>query len=73
MNRSRNRKYKSYLDITEKCLNKELDLGKFFFRQRVVITALLGILKGHQTAFIDKMSRVKFLQYNTMSSDSEIN
>ena len=73
MNRARNRKYISYLDITEKCLNKELDLERFLFRQRVVITALLGILKGHQTAFIDRLSRVRFLQYNAMSTDSELN
>ena len=46
-----------------RCLTKELDLEKFLFRQRLIITALLGLLKGHQTAFIDRLSRVRFLKY----------
>ena len=41
-----------------------------------MITSLLGLLKGHQANFIDKLSRVRFLKYigkmDGSSSESDI-
>ena len=39
-------------------LAKEMDLQKFLHRQRVSITALLSLLKGRQSSFVDKFSQL---------------
>jgi len=37
---------------------KEMDLGKFIHRQRVMATALLGLLSGNQATYINKVSQI---------------
>ena len=55
-----------------------MDLQKFIFRQRVHTTAILALLKGKQSVFVDKMSEL-VLQESTesdhiaSSSDDELN
>ena len=55
-----------------------MDLQKFIFRQRVHTTAILALLKGRQSQFVDKMSEL-VLQESTESdhiaesSDDELN
>ena len=55
-----------------------MDLQKFIFRQRVQTTAILALLKGRQSEFVDKMSEL-VLQESTESdhiaesSDDELN
>lgn len=39
-------------------MQRELDLQKFIHRQRVSITALLGLLKPRQNHFVDKFSQL---------------
>ena len=39
-------------------IDKELDLRKFILRQRMQATALLGLLNGRQSLFVDKMSQM---------------
>ena len=55
-----------------------MDLHKFIFRQRLQTTAILALLKGRQSAFVDKMSEL--VLYESMdndriadSSDDELN
>mmetsp|Transcript_10913 Transcript_10913/g.14719 ORF Transcript_10913/g.14719 Transcript_10913/m.14719 type:complete len:113 (+) Transcript_10913:1421-1759(+) len=35
-----------------------MDLQKFLHRQRVYLSSLLGLLKGNQSAFVDKFSQL---------------
>ena len=55
-----------------------MDFHKFIFRQRLQTTAVLALLKGRQSAFVDKMSEL-VLQESTEddhiadSSDDELN
>lgn len=53
---NRGSKYKKMLLKSQSSLNKELDLRKFIYRQRVTMMALLGLLSGGQSFLIDKMS-----------------
>ena len=49
-------KYKKLLVKSQSSLKKELDLRKFVHRQRVTMTAILGLLSGRQSFYVDKMS-----------------
>ena len=58
-------------------LMKEMDLKKFITRQRLATTALLGLLTGQQTFFIDKMSQLvideeRCLSDETTSDDDDL-
>ena len=55
-----------------------MDLQKFIFRQRVHTTAILALLKGRQSEFVDKMSELVLQEstendYIAESSDNELN
>ena len=54
---------------------KEMDLQKFLHRQRVLVTSLLGLLRGRHTAFVDKFSQLLIRESSDMgqtSSDAEL-
>ena len=53
-----NRKYKKMMQKANSRIEKELDLRKFILRQRMQVTALLGLLNSHQSLFVDKMSQM---------------
>ena len=55
-----------------------MDLQKFIFRQRLQTTAILALLKGRQSAFVDKMSELVLNESTNNdhiadSSDDELN
>ena len=56
-------------------MDKELDLRKFIHRQRVFTTAILGLLSGTQSRFVDKMSQLVIRESSNLeetSSDQEL-
>jgi len=56
-------------------MDKELDLRKFIHRQRVFTTAILGLLSGTQSQFVDKMSQLVIRESSNLeetSSDQEL-
>ena len=55
------------LDQAQSKLDKEMDLKRFITRQRLQTTAVLALLTGKQSFFIDKMSQMLIRE----SSDSE--
>ena len=53
-----------------------MDLQKFIFRQRLQTTAILALLKGRQSAIVDKMSELVLSSTSDRicgSSDDELN
>ena len=68
---SENRHYKRILKKSTTSLAKELDLQKFLHRQRVLVTSLLGLLKGRQSAFVDYFSQLVVRESSDMSNTSE--
>ena len=75
---NRARKFHQQMEQSQNYLNQEMDLQKFIFRQRVQTSAILALLKGRQSEFVDKMSEL-VLQESTESdhiaesSDDELN
>ena len=68
-------KYKKMLLKSESSITKELDLRKFIYRQRVTMTALLGLLSGRQSFFIDKLSQLVIRESSNLeetSSDADL-
>ena len=68
-------KYRQILNKSKSRLEKEMDLQKFLHRQRVLVTSLLGLLKGRQNAFVDKFSQLLIRESSDMgqtSSDAEL-
>ena len=56
-------------------MDKELDLQKFLHRQRILVTSLLGLLKGRQSSFVDYHSQLVVRESTDMentSSDAEL-
>ena len=56
-------------------LDKELDLRKFIYRQRLQTTAILGLLNGRQSFFVDKMSQMVIRESSNLdetSTDGEL-
>ena len=51
-------RYKWYLKKSKKTMTKDMDLRKFLTRQRVTTTAILGLLSGRQSIFVDKMAQM---------------
>lgn len=49
-------RYKRLLKLSNVKYVKEMDLTKFIMRQRYLTYAVLGLLRGQQTAFITKLS-----------------
>ena len=63
------------LNKSQSRLEKEMDLQKFIHRQRVFITAVLGLLSGRQSAFVDKYSQLVIRESSVTdgtSSDAEL-
>ena len=56
-------------------MTKEMDLKKFIVRQRLQTTALLGLLSGRQSFFVDKMSQMIIREssnFEDTSSDQDL-
>ena len=56
-------------------INKEMDLKKFLLRQRIQTNAILGLLSGRQSFFVDKMSQMTIREssdFEKTSSDSQL-
>ena len=56
-------------------LDKEMDLKKFITRQRLQTTAVLALLSGKQSFFIDKMSQMLIREsscFEETSDDDEL-
>ena len=43
-----------------------MDLQKFIYRQRVAMTALIGLLNRRQTIFVDKFSQLMLRESSDM-------
>ena len=56
---------------SQSTLNKELDLRKFIYRQRLQTTAILGLLTGRQSFFVDKMSQLVIRESSNLDETSE--
>ena len=70
-----NKNYQKLLKKSQSTLIKELDLQKFLYRQRLQTTAILGLLNGRQSFFVDKMSQLVIRESSNLdetSSDSEL-
>ena len=52
------REYKKKVVKSNNKLEKEMDLRKFIHRQRVFTTAIIGLLSGPQSLFVNKMSQM---------------
>ena len=67
--------YKRMLNKSGSILQKELDLRKFIYRQRLTTTAILGLLNGRQSFFVDRMSQMVIRESSNLdetSSDNEL-
>lgn len=67
--------YKRMMNKAKSSLSKELDLRKFIYRQRLQTTALLGLLSGRQSFFVDRMSQLVIRESSNLeetSQDSEL-
>ena len=70
------KKYDKFIKKSQSFLKKEMDLQKFLIRQRLQTTAILALLKGRQSAIVDKMSQLVIHQSSdsaSSSSDDELN
>lgn len=67
--------YKKKMFKSHNRLTKELDLRKFIHRQRVFTTAVIGLLSGPQSRFVDKMSQLILRESSASetSGDDELN
>ena len=54
----------------ESSVDRELDLRRFIHWQRVVRTALLGLLSGPQSFLIDKMSQLVIRESSELDEKS---
>lgn len=52
-------------------ITKEMDLQKFLHRQRVFIASLLGLLKGRQSSFVHRYSKLVLRESTDMEITSE--
>jgi len=60
---------------SESSLQKELDLKKFIMRQRLQTNAILSLLTGRQSFFVDRMSQMVVREssnFEWTSSDAEL-
>ena len=73
--RSENKRYKRMLVKSTTRMDKELDLQKFLHRQRILVTSLLGLLRGRQSSFVDYHRQLVVRESTDMentSSDAEL-
>ena len=69
------RDYKKMLLKAQSSLDKELDLRKFVYRQRLAMNSLIGLLTGRQNFFVDKLSQLIIRESSNLeetSSDQEL-
>ena len=68
------RTYKKKMLKSKHKLEKELDLRKFIHRQRVYTTAVIGLLTGSQSLFVNKMAQmvVRESSDTNTSADDEL-
>ena len=59
------------MNNSESRLQKEMDLRKFVLRQRITMNALLGLLTGPQSHFIDKTSSMVVRESSNFEETSE--
>ena len=67
--------YRKMILKSQSSLSKELDLRKFIYRQRLQTTAILGLLSGRQSFFVDKLSQLVIRESSNLdetSSDEEL-
>jgi len=50
------KRYRQLLQKSRSRVTKEMDLQKFLYRQRVCLTAVLGLLTRRQSIFVDRFS-----------------
>ena len=68
-------KHQKWLRKSQNKIQKELDILKFFYRQRITMTSLLGLLSGRQKFFVDKISQPLIREssnFEVTSSDEEL-
>ena len=74
--KSKARDYNWWLSKSQSSLSKEMDLRKFIIRQRLQTKAVLGLLSGRQSFFVDKMSQMIIRESDDgsegTSSDNEL-
>ena len=71
----RNTRYQKLIQKSQSSITKELDLRKFIYRQRLQSVAILGILSGRQSLFVDKMSQLVIREssnFEETSGDEEL-
>ena len=68
---SRAKRYEAMAQKANSRIAKEMDLQKFLHRQRIMSTALLGLLKGRQCSFIDKYSALVLRESTDMDVTSQ--
>ena len=51
-------------------MTKDMDLRKFLTRQRVTTTAILGLLSGRQSIFVNKMAQMIIREDDSQSSNT---
>ena len=62
--------YKWYMEKSQSAITQDLDLRKFLTSQRVTTTAILGLLTGRQSIFVDRMAKMIIREDDTQSSKS---
>ena len=56
---------------SQSSLAKEIDFQKFIVRQRLQTNAILGLLSGCQSFFVDKMSQLVIRESSNMEETSQ--
>ena len=72
---SKSKRYAQLLKRSETRMDAEMDLQKFLYRQRVAMTALIGLLNRRQAIFVDKFSQLVLRESSDAgrtSSDDEL-
>ena len=69
---SSHNRYKWFLQKSESSITKEMDLRKFLTRQRVTATAILGLLSGRQSIFVNKMAQMIIREDDSQSDNTSL-
>ena len=68
-------KYRRMMMKSKSGIEKEMDLRKFIYRQRLQTTAMIGLLSKNQSFFVDRMSQLIIREssnFEDTSSDNEL-
>ena len=69
-----NNRAKQYLELIKRSksrINKEMDLQKFLYRQRVAMSSLIGLLSRRQALFVDQFSQMVLRESSDAGDTSE--